>query len=53
MVCVKKKIKYSFAFCAVGDAGEKGTFDSIVNLKYSGSEIVVSHSNLLWPPNLA
>jgi hypothetical protein len=29
-----KVIKYNFAFCAVGDAGEKGTFDSILNLKY-------------------
>jgi hypothetical protein len=31
---VGKAIKYNFAFCAVRDAGEKGTFDSILNLKY-------------------
>jgi hypothetical protein len=31
---VRKAIKYNFAFCGVGDAGKKGTFDSIVNLKY-------------------
>jgi hypothetical protein len=27
-------ITYNFAFCGVKDAGEKGTFDSVVNLKY-------------------
>jgi hypothetical protein len=26
-----KAIKYNFVFC---DAGEKGTFDSVLNLKY-------------------
>jgi hypothetical protein len=31
---VGKAIKYSFVFCAAGDAGEKGTFDSILNLEY-------------------
>jgi hypothetical protein len=29
-----KAIKYNLAFCAVGDVGEKRTFDSDVNLKY-------------------
>jgi hypothetical protein len=29
-----KAIKYNLAVCVVGDAGEKGTFDSVVNLKY-------------------
>jgi hypothetical protein len=31
---VGKSVKYNFAFCAVGYAGKKGTFDSILNLKY-------------------
>jgi hypothetical protein len=31
---VGKTIKYNFAICAVGDAGEKGDFDSILNLMY-------------------
>jgi hypothetical protein len=31
---VGKTIKYNFAFCAAGDAGEKRTFDSMLNLKY-------------------
>jgi hypothetical protein len=30
---VGKAAKYNFAFCAAGYAGEKGTFDSILNLK--------------------
>jgi hypothetical protein len=30
---MRKAIKYKFAFCAVGDAGEKETFDLILNLK--------------------
>ena len=33
-ICVGKSVKYNFAFCAVGYAGKKGTFDSILNLKY-------------------
>jgi hypothetical protein len=28
-----KAIKYNFAFCVVGDAGEKRTFNAILNLK--------------------
>jgi hypothetical protein len=31
---VGKAIKYNFVFCAAGDAGAKGTFDSVLNLKY-------------------
>jgi hypothetical protein len=31
---VRKAIKYNFAFCAAGDAGEKGNSDSVLNLKY-------------------
>jgi hypothetical protein len=31
---VEKAIKYNFDFCAVGDAGEKGDFDSILNFIY-------------------
>jgi hypothetical protein len=27
-------IKYNFVFCAAGDAGEKGTIDLFLNLKY-------------------
>jgi hypothetical protein len=30
---VENAIKYNFAFCAVEDAGEKVTFDSILNSK--------------------
>jgi len=30
---IRKAIKYKFDFCAVGDAGEMETFDSILNLK--------------------
>ena len=29
-----KAIRDKFAFCAVGDTGQKGTFDSVLNLKY-------------------
>ena len=29
-----EKRKNNFAFCAAGDAGEKGAFLSILNLKY-------------------
>jgi hypothetical protein len=31
---VGKAVKYKVALCAVGGAGEKGTLDSILNLKY-------------------
>jgi hypothetical protein len=31
---VGKAIKYTFAFCAEGAAGEKETFDQILNLEY-------------------
>jgi hypothetical protein len=31
---VGKAVRYNLAFCAVVDAGKKGTFDSILNLKY-------------------
>jgi hypothetical protein len=31
---VGKAIKYNFAFCAPGDAGEKGAFGAILNFKY-------------------
>jgi hypothetical protein len=41
-----KAIKDKIALCAAGDTGQKGTFDSVLNLKYtySGSEISVAHS---------
>jgi hypothetical protein len=29
-----KAIKYNFVFCASGDAGETGTFGSVLNMKY-------------------
>jgi hypothetical protein len=29
-----KAIKYNLAFCAVGDAGEKRTFASVVNILF-------------------
>jgi hypothetical protein len=29
-----KAIKYSFAFCGMGETREKETFDSVLNLKY-------------------
>jgi hypothetical protein len=29
----EKSIKYNFAFCAAEYVGEKGTFDSVLNLK--------------------
>jgi hypothetical protein len=41
-VRVGKSLKYSFAFCAAGDAGEKRTFDSVLDIFYSGSEILVA-----------
>jgi hypothetical protein len=31
---VGKAVKYNFAFCVVGDAGEKGAFDSVSDLEY-------------------
>jgi hypothetical protein len=31
---VGKEIKYNFAFCGAGDAGERLTFNSMLNLKY-------------------
>jgi hypothetical protein len=31
---VEKAIIFYFAFCVAGDAGEEGTFDSVLNLKY-------------------
>jgi hypothetical protein len=39
-------------FCATGHAVEKGTFDSILNLKYfySGSEVLVAHSEVTVAP---
>jgi hypothetical protein len=40
---VGKSIKYNFSFCAAEDAGEKGTFDSIFLIFYSGNEISVAH----------
>jgi len=36
---VGKVIKCSFAFCAAGDAGEKGIFDSFLNLEYFIQEV--------------
>jgi len=41
-----KAIKCNLAFCAVWDAGEKGTFDSVVNLKY-----FIHAVKLLWSTN--
>lgn len=47
-----KAIKYTFAFCAVGDSGERGTFDSVSNLKYFIHTAKFRWPiKLLWPPN--
>jgi hypothetical protein len=50
---VGKAMKYNFAFCAVGDAGEKGTFDSVLNLKYFMHEVKFwwPTQKFLWSPN--
>ena len=47
-----KAIKDKIALCAAGDTGQKGTFDSVLNLKYiySGSEISVAHSQVTVAP---
>jgi len=37
-------MKYSFAFGAAGHAGEKGTFDTILNLQY-----FIQTLKLRWP----
>jgi hypothetical protein len=48
---VYKETKYTFAFCAVGNAGEKGIFDSVLNLKYLGTEVImVAHSEVTVAP---
>ena len=52
-----KTTKYNFAFCAVADAGEKRTFDSVSNwiksLKYFIQAVACQYptQKLLWPPN--
>jgi hypothetical protein len=46
-----KAIKYNFAFCVAGNAGEKGTFGSIFNLKYfiQAAKFWRPTQKLLWP----
>jgi hypothetical protein len=41
---VGKAIKYKFAFFAAGNAGEKGTFDSVLILKH-----FIQAVKLTWP----
>jgi len=50
---VRKAIKYNFAFCAAGGAEERGTFDSVLNLKYFIQAVKLPRptQKLLWPPN--
>jgi len=45
---VEKAIIYGFAFCVAGDAGEEGTFDSVLNLKYfiHAVKVSVAHSKV-------
>jgi hypothetical protein len=43
-----KTIKYHFAFCAREDAAEKGSFDSVSNLKY-----FIQAVKLRWPTHNA
>ena len=48
-----KSSKYNFAFCAAaGGAEERGTFESVLNLKYfiQDSEVSVAHSKLTVAP---
>jgi hypothetical protein len=45
---VGKAIKYNFAFCVAGGAGEKRNFDLVLNLKY-----FIQAARLLWPPNIS
>jgi len=44
-------IKYSFALCDTGNAGENGTCDSGLNLKYfiQVVKFLWPIQNLLWP----
>jgi hypothetical protein len=48
-----KTLKYTFAFCAAGDAGEKETFVPILNFKYFIQAVKFrwSSQKLLWPPS--
>ena len=49
-----KAIKYNFAFCTAGAAGDKGTFDSVSNTKYCirAEKLRWPTQKLLWPPNV-
>jgi hypothetical protein len=48
-----KATQYHFAFSAAGDAGEKGNFDSILNLKHFIQAVKFQWptQKLVWPPN--
>jgi hypothetical protein len=50
---VGNAVKYNFVFCAARDVGEKGTFDSILNLKYFIHAVKFQwpSQKLLWPRN--
>jgi hypothetical protein len=50
---VGKTVKYNFAFCAAGDAGEEINFDSVLNLKYfiQTLKFRCRTQTFLWPPD--